>query len=249
MQETKFALRKKKIGCVFIGLSLFFIFGIVAAVANMILNFSFSTVLGSLAILLVCGGLGYFLVLTSLLNNPPTVTLNENGIEIIGLGMLVRQAAAWVEVEAVEAVYQEIQKQKTLTIKLLPPKPPILIPESAVDDFANFSAVVKAHFLAHQGAAVRAPQGIAMKMEKADVSPAGKPSLKPSGDVVFDREERIEAPELGATFIYQIYTAPDAASAQAFLARTPVHDAHLYILVHTPEGITYCRDVQGTYTQ
>ena len=61
MQETKFALRRKKIGCVFIGLSLFFIFGIVAAVANMILNFSFSTVLGSLAILLVCGGLGYFL--------------------------------------------------------------------------------------------------------------------------------------------------------------------------------------------
>ncbi|GAP16691.1 hypothetical protein [Levilinea saccharolytica] len=249
MQETKFALRKKKIGCVFIGLSLFFIFGIVAAVANMILNFSFSTVLGSLAILLVCGGLGYFLVLTSLLNNPPTVTLNADGIEIIGLGMLVRQAAAWAEVEAVEAVYQEIQKQKALTIKLLPPKAPLLIPESAVDDFANFSAVVKAHFLAHQGAAVRAAQGIAMKMEKTDVSPAGKRPTKPSGDVVFDREERIEAPELGATFIYQIYTAPDAASAQAFLAKTPVHDAHVYILVHTPEGITYCRDVQGTYTQ
>lgn len=249
MRETKFVLRKKKIGCVFIGLSLFFIFGVVVAVANTILNFSFNSVLVGLMILLVCGGLGYILVLTSVLNNPPTVTVNTEGIEIIGLGMLVKQSVNWGEVESVEAAYQEIQKQKTLTIKLLPPKAPIMIPESAVDDFGNFSSVVKAHFLAHPSAVVRAPQGIAMKMEKTDVTPAEKHSMKPTEDVVFDREERIEAPEVGATFIYKIYTAPDAASAQAFLAKTPVHDAHLYILVHTPEGTTYCRDVQGTYTQ
>ena len=40
MQETKILLRKKKIGCTFIGLSIFFILGIVVAIANLILNFS-----------------------------------------------------------------------------------------------------------------------------------------------------------------------------------------------------------------
>jgi hypothetical protein len=249
MQETKILLRKKKIGCTFIGLSIFFILGIVVAIANLILNFSFGSAFAVLIIILFCGGMGYFLVLTSILNNPPTVTLNDTGIEIVGLGLLIKQTAAWSEVESVEAAYHDIQKQNMLTVKLFPPKAPIMIAESAVEDFANFSAVVKAHFLAYQATVVKAALNMTREIAKPEVQPTRKSSKKQAGEVVFDREERIESPELGATFIYKIYSAPNAASAQAFLLKTPVNDAHLYILVNTPEGTTYCRDVQGTYTQ
>jgi hypothetical protein len=249
MQATKLLLRKKKMGCVFFGLMLFFLAMIVVAIANLITNFSFGSVIAAIFFFLIAGGLGYFLVLTTILNNPPVVTLNDNGIEIVGLGMVIKQSAAWSEVESVEAAYHDIQKQNMLTVKLFPPKAPIMVAESTVEDFGNFSAVIKAHFLAYQATVVKAALELTREMAKPEVQPARKSSKKQTGDVVFDREERIESPELGATFIYKIYNAPNAASAQAFLANTPVNDAHLYILVNTPEGTTYGRDVQGTYTQ
>lgn len=249
MQEIKFVLPKKKIGCVFVGLMIFFLAGIIVSIANLIGNFSFASVISAFMIIAVCGGLGYFLVLTTLFNNPPVITVDDSGIEVVGLGMVIKQSASWSEVESVEVAYHEIQKQNMLTIKLFPPKVPILIAETSVSDFANFSAVVKAHFLAYQATIVKTALDMTQKIPTPDAKPAEKSSKKQIGEVVFDREERVESPELGATFIYKIYNAPNAASAQAFLANTPVSEAHLYILVNTPEGTTYCRDIQGTYTQ
>ena len=175
--------------------------------------------------------------------------MNETGIEIVGLGLLIKQSASWSEVESVEVAYHDIQKEDLLTIKLFPPKASILISPKSVNDFDNFSAIVKAHFLAYQATVVKAAVELSQEMAKPEIKPAAMSPQKQAGEVVFDREERVESPELGATFIYKIYTAPNAASAQAFLANTPVNEAHLYILVNTPEGTTYCRDVQGTYTQ
>jgi len=249
MQETKILLRKKKIGCTFVGLYIFFILGIVVAIANLILNLSFGSAFAVLMIILFCGGMGYFLVLTSILNNPPVVTLNENGIEIVGLGLLIKQTAAWNEIESVEVAYHDIQKEDLLTIKLFSPKAPILISPKSVNDFDSFFALVKAHFLAYQATVVKAAVELSQEMAKSEIQPTAKSSKKQTCEVVFDREERVESSELGTTFIYKIYTAPNAASAQTFLAKTPVNDTHLYILVNTPEGTTYCRDVQGTYTQ
>jgi len=249
MQETRILLRKKKMGCLFIGMMLFFIAGIIVGIANVVGNFSFGTVFTALLIIAVCGGLGYFLVSMTILHNPPVVTVDDEGIEIIGMGMPAKLTASWSEVESVDVAYNYSQKQNMLTVKLFPPKTPIMIAENSAVDFANLSSVVKAHFLVHQAAVVQGAMELAQEMAKSDKKPARKSAKKVSGEVVFDREERIEQPELGATFIYKIYNAPNAASAQAFLAKTPVTDAHLYILVNTPEGTTYCRDVQGTYTQ
>ena len=249
MQETKFVLPKKKIGCVFIGLMIFFLAGIIVSIANLIGNFSFSSVIAAFMIIAVCAGLGYFLALTTLFNNPPVITVNDSGVEIVGLGMVIKQSASWSEVESVEAAYHDIQKQNMLTVKLFPPKAPIMVAENAVEDFGNFSAIVKAHFLVYQATVVKAALELTREMAKPEGQLPTKSSKKQVGEVIFDREERVETPELGATFIYKIYTAPNASSAQAFLANTPVNEAHLYILVNTPEGTTYCRDVQGTYTQ
>ncbi len=249
MQETRILLRKKKMGCVFFGLMLFFVAGIIVSIANVVGNFSFGSAISAFMIIAVCGGLGFFLVLTTVLNNPPVVTVDDMGIEIIGLGMTPKLTAAWSEVESVDVAYQEISKQILLTIKLFPPKAPIMIGENSAVDFTNLSSVVKAHFLVHQAAVVQGAMELAQEMAKSDKKPARKSAKKEAGKVVFDREERIEQPELGATFIYKIYNAPDAASAQAFLAKTPVNEPHLYILVNTPQGTTYCRDIQGTYTQ
>ena len=53
---------------------------------------------------------------------------------------------------------------------------------------------------------------------------------------------------MGKSFIYRIYSSPDAASAKAFLDKNPVNQALLYLIVETPEG-NYCRDVQGMYKE
>jgi hypothetical protein len=249
MEDVTFVCHKKKIGCTLVGLMIFFVFGVVAAIANMIANFSFASVVAGLVMIVVCGGLGYFVVLTSIINNPPVIKLTEAGIETVGLGTGVKQSASWMEVESVDVAFHQIQKKNMLTIKLLPPKATIMIAEDMIDDFSNLASLVKAHFLVHQAAIVKSVLESSGDVAKPTAKPAKKSSIEKTGEVVFDREERIEQPELGATFIYKIYNAPNAASAQAFLAKTPVNDAHLYILVNTPEGTTYCRDIQGTYTQ
>ena len=125
-------------------------------------------------IILFCGGMGYFLVLTSILNNPPVVTLNENGIEIVGLGLLIKQTAAWNEIESVEVAYHDIQKEDLLTIKLFPPKAPILISPKSVNDFDSFFALVKAHFLAYQATVVKAAVELSQEMAKSEVQASRK---------------------------------------------------------------------------
>lgn len=72
------------------------------------------------------------------------------------------------------------------------------------------------------------------------------PKPKAGGKVVFVREERQE--QSGATMVYRIHRAPDAATAKTFLEEHPVSQRFHYIVVETPEG-NYCRDVQGMYKE
>jgi hypothetical protein len=66
------------------------------------------------------------------------------------------------------------------------------------------------------------------------------------GRVKFVREDRQQ--KMGATFVYRIHTAPDAAAARAFLEKHPVLAKLTYLVVETPEG-NYCRDVNGIYKE
>jgi len=82
------------------------------------------------------------------------------------------------------------------------------------------------------------PEQRIVHTQKAEVPQAGK--------VMFDREDRQN--KMGATLVYRIYKAPDAASAKAFLEQNPVTKPLFYIVVETPEG-NYCRDTQGMYKE
>lgn len=84
-----------------------------------------------------------------------------------------------------------------------------------------------------------------MEPEKRTVSNQKMKAPQPI-KVTFIKEERQN--KMGATFIYRIYKAPDAASAKAFLEQNPVTKQHVYIVVETPEG-NYCRDIQGLYKE
>lgn len=53
--------------------------------------------------------------------------------------------------------------------------------------------------------------------------------------------------QVGATYIKKRYSAPDAASAKAFLQEHPVTQQFYYIEIDTPEG-NFGRDIQGIYT-
>jgi hypothetical protein len=64
--------------------------------------------------------------------------------------------------------------------------------------------------------------------------------------VVFMREIRRQN-EMGATIIKRLHSAPDAASAKAFLQQHPVTEQFYYIEIETPEG-NYGRDIQGVYS-
>jgi hypothetical protein len=45
-----------------------------------------------------------------------------------------------------------------------------------------------------------------------------------------------------------MHTGPDAASAKAFLKRSPVTTPLQYVIVETPEG-SYGRDIDGIYRE
>lgn len=77
-------------------------------------------------------------------------------------------------------------------------------------------------------------------------APAAKAEAVKPGRVVFVREDRQQ--KHGATMIYRVHKAPDAASAKAFLEKNPVTRQFYYIVVETPEG-NYCRDIQGIYKE
>jgi hypothetical protein len=68
-----------------------------------------------------------------------------------------------------------------------------------------------------------------------------------ASNVKFVREER-QPNRVGAMCTYRIHEAPDAASAQAFLADNPVTEGLVYVVVETPEG-NYCRDIDGMYKE
>ena len=52
---------------------------------------------------------------------------------------------------------------------------------------------------------------------------------------------------MGGIFTKKRYSAPDAASAKAFLQQHPVTERFYYIEIDTPEG-NFGRDIQGIYT-
>jgi hypothetical protein len=84
-----------------------------------------------------------------------------------------------------------------------------------------------------------------LEPEKDTARPAEAKEAK-LGEVRFVREDRTQMQ--GQTMIYRIHTAPDAASAKAFLEQNPVNQNFYYIVVETPEG-NYCRDIQGMYKE
>lgn len=65
--------------------------------------------------------------------------------------------------------------------------------------------------------------------------------------VVFVKEMRGQNQVGGGTYIKKRYSAPDAASAKAFLQQHPVTEQFYYIEIETPEG-NFGRDIQGIYT-
>jgi hypothetical protein len=84
-----------------------------------------------------------------------------------------------------------------------------------------------------------------LEPEKGAAPTAKAEAVKP-GKVVFVREDRQQ--KHGATMIYRVHKAPDAASAKVFLEQNPVTRQFYYIVVETPEG-NYCRDIQGMYKE
>ncbi len=77
-------------------------------------------------------------------------------------------------------------------------------------------------------------------------TPAIKVKKAKPAKVNFVREDHVQ--RHGATMIYRVHKAPDAASAKAFLEENPVTKQFYYIVVETPEG-NYCRDIQGIYKE
>lgn len=86
------------------------------------------------------------------------------------------------------------------------------------------------------------------ELEPEQTAPSSRMTRSSSGPpaVTFIREDRQN--KMGATFVYRIHRAPDAASAMAFLQQQPVPGQLYYIIVETPDG-NYCRDVQGIYKE
>ena len=52
---------------------------------------------------------------------------------------------------------------------------------------------------------------------------------------------------MGFPYTKKRYSAPDAASAKAFLQQHPVNERFYYIEIETPEG-NFGRDILGIYT-
>jgi hypothetical protein len=103
-------------------------------------------------------------------------------------------------------------------------------------------AKAKESFIRHGGK----PRGQGSLEPTKRAAPAKKESAPRTAKVVFVREDRQN--KMGATFIYRIHRAPDAASAKAFLEQNPVTQKLYYLVVETPEG-NYCRDIQGMYKE
>ena len=121
------------------------------------------------------------------------------------------------------------------------------------DDRGNYEAILcggdltlelweqaQAAFLRHSGR-----QKNDLKPEPTTVTPLSTQTVS-IGDVVFDTEAVKQ--NGGTTFTYRYYTGPNAASAKAFLEKTPVTQRCFYVIVETPEG-TYGRDIDGIYKQ
>ena len=100
----------------------------------------------------------------------------------------------------------------------------------------------KASFIKYGGR----PRGQGDLEPEKRTAPVQKAEAPQPGKVVFVREDR--QVKMGATFVYRIYSGPDAASAKAFLEQNPVTKRLYYIVVETPEG-NYCRDVGGIYKE
>ena len=80
---------------------------------------------------------------------------------------------------------------------------------------------------------------------------SGRNTLRPNAPsnlekVVFLREERTSGQT--AQRVYRIHSAPDKATALAYLEKNPVNQRLLYVVIETPEG-NYCRDIQGIYRE
>ena len=100
----------------------------------------------------------------------------------------------------------------------------------------------KASFIKHGGKPRNEGQ---LEPEKRVAARPAAPAATPSA-VRFIREDR--KPQMGHVLVYRIHSAPNAASAKAFLEQNPVSQKLYYIVVETPEG-NYCRDIQGIYKE
>lgn len=100
----------------------------------------------------------------------------------------------------------------------------------------------KTSFIKHGGH----PRGQGELEPEKRPAPAYKAKAAQPGKVVFVREDRRS--QMGATMVYRIHKAPDAATAKAFLEQNPVTKQLFYLVVETPEG-NYCRDIQGIYKE
>ncbi len=84
-----------------------------------------------------------------------------------------------------------------------------------------------------------------LEPERREAPPVKEKKVEPA-KVKFVREDREE--RYGQIMTYRIHSAPDAATAKAFLEKNPVNKNYYYIVVETPEG-NYCRDIGGMYKE
>ncbi|MBN1777733.1 MAG: hypothetical protein JW811_06380 [Clostridiales bacterium] len=82
-----------------------------------------------------------------------------------------------------------------------------------------------------------------LEPEKTAAKPKTKGNVKPAK---FKHKEVKNSAH--GTFVYMVYTAPNKASAMAFLENETVSQHHYYIVVETPEG-AFGRDIDGIYEE
>jgi len=115
-------------------LLLFFAGGIVASIANMINNFSFTNIVVGLIMIAVCVGLGYVVVKSFYNKKVPTIVVDDAGITPLNVTLVKNELVKWQDINKVEVNYNEFAKAKILQIM---PKDggPIMVSENQTKDF------------------------------------------------------------------------------------------------------------------
>lgn len=174
MPETRFPIKKQKTSCMIYPALLFCIGGVVVAIANMVLNFSFASVVGGLLLGFVLGYLAYFIIKGLLDKSERALVVDDYGIQTIGIYLIKDQKIPWLLITSVDVIYNQFQKQNILTIKFPTSNIPIQVVENSVDDFNDMCTTVKEYFENTQRLARQASAAPTAEVTQTDVDAVRK---------------------------------------------------------------------------